>query len=84
MKEQIVDNFFHDMEGLTQERNLFSKVILAKAVGDEKLGWIKMFPDLQDHLGQVQGKVQRQRQPEVGQVKGQPKRLIFKNKSCWG
>ena len=64
------------------------KVVKTKAVGDEKLGRFKVFPDLQDHLSQVQGQVQHQRQPEVGQEQGQPKRLIsgqnFKNKSCWG
>ena len=47
-----------------------------------------MFPDLQDHLGQVQGKVQHQRQPGVGQEQGQPKGLISgqnrKDKSFWG
>ena len=53
------------------------------------MGWFKVFPDLQDHLGQVQGKVQdRQRQPGVGQEQRQPKQLISgqncKNKSCWG
>ena len=32
-----------------------SKVVETKAVENEKLGWFKVFPDLQDHLGQVQG-----------------------------
>ena len=57
------------------------KVVLSKAIGNEKLGWFKVFPDLQDHLGQVQGKVQNQIQPGVGQEQGQPKGLIS-GQSC--
>ena len=45
-------------------------------------------PLLQDHLGQVQGQVQRQRQTGVGQEQEQPKILISgqscKDKSCLG
>ena len=52
----------------------------------EKLGRFKVFADLQDHLGQVQGQLHGQRQP--GQEQGQPKGLISgqncKNKSWWG
>ena len=63
------------------------KVVVTKAVENEKLGWFKVFPDLQDHLGQVQGQFQCQRQPGVGQEQGQPKGLIsgqsFITKSCW-
>ena len=52
------------------------KVVETKAVGNKKkLGWFKVFPDLQDHLGQVQGQVQRQRQPGVGREQGQPEGL---------
>ena len=29
-----------------------------KVVDSEKLGWFKVFPELQDHLGQVEGQVQ--------------------------
>ena len=38
---------------------------------------LKVFPDLQDHLSQVQGQVQRQRQPGVGQEQGESKELVF-------
>ena len=69
-------------------RDLFlGKVVQAKAVENEKLGWFKVFLDLQDHLGQVQGQFQCQRQPGVGQEQGQPKGLISGQscitKSCW-
>ena len=43
------------LPGLGREQGQLKELISGqscknKAVGDEKLGWIKMFPDLQDHL----------------------------------
>ena len=43
----------------------FETVVEPKVVQHVKLGWFRVFPDFQDHLGQVQG----HRQPGVGRVK---------------
>ena len=50
-----------------------SKVVVTKAVENEKLGWFKVFPDIQDHLGEVQP----QRHQGVGQEQGLPQRVNF-------
>ena len=68
--------------------SFLGKVVETKAVGNEKLGWFKVFSDLQDHLDQVHGQGHGQRQPGVRQEQRQPKDLISgqncKNKSWWG
>ena len=56
----------------------FGKVVEAKVVQHVKLGWFKVFPDIQDHLGQSQG----QWQPGVGQEQGRPQDMII-GQSSW-
>ena len=51
----------------------FGKVAEAKYVQHVKLGWFKFFPDIQDHLGEVQP----QRHQGVGQEQGLPQRENF-------
>ena len=46
-----------------------------------KLGWFKVFPDIQDHLGEVQP----QRHQGVGQEQGLPQGVNFWNNCInWG
>ena len=67
--------------------DFWAKNVSAKAVGNKELGWFKVFPVLQDYLGQVPGQVQLQRQPGVGREQGQPKVFISGQsciiQSCW-
>ena len=49
------DRFLEDLSPDIPRDWFFGKVVEAKVVQHVKLGWLKLFPDLQDDLGQVQG-----------------------------
>ena len=65
------NGFLEDLSPDTPRNKFFGKVVELKFVQHVKLCWFKVFLDVQDHLGQVQG----QRQPEVGREQGQPQGL---------
>ena len=67
------DRFLEDLGPDVPRDRYFETVVEPKVVQHVKLGWFRVFPDLQDHLGQVQG----HRQPGVGQEQGRPQGLIF-------
>ena len=67
------DRFLEDLGPDIPRIQFFGKVVLAKVVQHVKLGWFKVFPDIQDHLAEVQ----RQRHQGVGQEQGHPQGLIF-------
>ena len=56
------DRFLEDLSPDIPRNQFCGKVVEAKVVQQVKLGWFKVYPDIQDHLGQVQG----HRQPGVG------------------
>ena len=67
------DRFLEDLGPDIPRNQFYGKLVLAKVVHHVKLGWFKVFPDIQDLLGQAQG----HRQPGVGQEQGRPQGLIF-------
>ena len=71
------DRFLEDLSpDIPRDKN-FETVVEPKVVQHVKLGWFRVFPDLQDHLGQVQG----HRQPGVGREQERPQGLIS-GQSC--
>ena len=71
------DRFLEDLSPDIPRNQFFGKVVETRVVQHVKLGWFKVFPDIQDHLGQAQG----HRQPGVGQEQGRPQGLIS-GQSC--
>ena len=67
------DRFLEDLSPDIPRDWFFGKVVEAKVVQHVKLGWFKVFPDIQDHLGEVQP----QRHQSVGQEQGLPQRVNF-------
>ena len=70
--------FLEDLGSDIPRNQSFRKVVEVKIVQHVKLGWFKIFPDIQDHLGQVQG----HRQPGVGREQGRPQGLISGQSCC--
>ena len=66
------DRFLEDLSPDIPRNQFFGKVVETRVVQHVKLGWFKVFPDIQDHLGQAQG----HRQPGVGREQGRPQGLI--------
>ena len=72
--EDSFNSFNSFLNHLKVPRNhFFGKVVEAKVVKHVQLGWFRIFPDIKDHLGQVQG----HRQPGVGGEQGRPQGMIF-------
>ena len=67
------DRFLEDLSPDVPRDRYFETVVEPKVVQHVKLGLFKVFPDLQVHLGQVQG----HRQPGVGLEQGRHQGLIF-------
>ena len=67
------DKFLEDLGSDIPRNQFFGKVVLAKVVQHVKLGWFKVFPDIQDHLAEVQ----RQRHQGVGQEQGHPQKYFL-------
>ena len=67
------NRFLEDLGPDTPRNQFFGKVVEAKVVQHVKLGWFKVFPDIQDHLGEVQP----QRHQGVGQEQGLPPESEF-------
>ena len=67
------DRFLEDLSPDIPRNQFFGKVVEAKVVQHVKLGWFQVFPDIQDHLGEVQP----QRHQGVGQEQGLPQRVNF-------
>ena len=67
------NRFLEDLGPDIPRNQFFGKVVEAKVVQHVKLGWFKVFPDVQDHLGEVQP----QRHQGVGQEQGLPQRVNF-------
>ena len=60
---------------------LFGNVVITKVMGEDEISYFKLFPDVQDHLGEVQPL----RQPGVGHSpRGVPRNdflaMLFKQK----
>ena len=62
------DRFLEDLSPDIPRNQFFGKVVETRVVQHVKLGWFKVLPDIQDHLGQAQG----HRQPGVGREQGRP------------
>ena len=71
------DRFLEDLSPDVPRNQFFGKVVETRVVQHVTVGWFKVFPDIQDHLGQAQG----YRQPGVGREQGRPQGLIF-GQSC--
>ena len=67
------DRFLGDLSPDIPRNGFFGKVVEAKVVKHVQLGWFRIFPDLKDHLGEVQG----HRQPGVGGEQRRPQGMIF-------
>ena len=67
------DRFLEDLSPDIPRNQFFGKYVETKDVKHVKLGWFQVFPDIQDHLGQVQG----HRQQGVGREQGRPQESIF-------
>ena len=67
------DRFLEDLSPDIPRNQFFGKVVEAKVVQHVKLGWFKVFLDIQDHLGEVQPK----RHQGVGQEQGLHQRVNF-------
>ena len=78
------NRFLEDLSPDIPRNQFFGKVVEAKVVQHVKLGWFQVFPDIQDHLGEVQP----QRHQGVGQEQGLPQRVNFWknciNRGCSG
>ena len=58
--------------------DIFEKVVEGKVAQDDQQGCFKVFPNIQDHLGQAQC----HRQPGVGREQGRPQGLISGQSCC--
>ena len=78
------DRFLEDLSPDIPRNQFFGKVVEAKVVQHVKLGWFQVFPDIQDHLGEVQP----QRHQGVWQEQGLPQRVTMWqnciNRGCSG
>ena len=67
--------FLEDLGPDIPRNQFFGKVVLAKVIQHVKLGWFKVFPDIQDHPDH-RGSCQ---QVPGGPEPGHPKGLIFRD-----
>ena len=78
------DRFLEDLSPDVPRNQFSGKVVEAKVVQHVRLGWFEVFPDIQDHLGEVQP----QRHQGVGQEQGLPQSINFWknciNRGCAG
>ena len=78
------NRFLEDLSPDIPRNQLLGKVVETKLVQHVKLGWFKVFPDIQDHLGEFQPL----RHQGVGQEQGLPQWVNFWenciNNSCLG